>query len=144
MTAKVKERAFDPFFTTKKVGEGTGLGLSQIHGFAAQAGGRAEIASAEGEGTIISLILPSTDKPLSEGEDGAGPVELPAGLRVLLGAADAVAVVSAVMRSPPRGGRTPRRRPRPPGRSWWRSPALLLLLAGPGGSPSGSCTRRGR
>ncbi|HTU10794.1 MAG TPA: PAS domain S-box protein [Allosphingosinicella sp.] len=52
------ERVFDPFFTTKPIGKGTGLGLSQIHGFAAQSGGRAEIASVEGEGTVLSLYLP--------------------------------------------------------------------------------------
>jgi PAS domain S-box-containing protein len=52
------ERVFDPFFTTKPVGKGTGLGLSQLHGFAAQSGGRAEIASVEGEGTTLSLYLP--------------------------------------------------------------------------------------
>jgi PAS domain S-box-containing protein len=52
------ERVFDPFFTTKPIGKGTGLGLSQIHGFAAQSGGRAEIASVEGEGTTLSLFLP--------------------------------------------------------------------------------------
>jgi PAS domain S-box-containing protein len=52
------ERVFDPFFTTKPIGKGTGLGLSQIHGFAAQSGGRAEISSTPGEGTMLSLFLP--------------------------------------------------------------------------------------
>ncbi len=58
--AEVIERVFDPFFTTKPVGKGTGLGLSQIHGFAAQSGGRAEIRSAPGEGTTLSIFLPRT------------------------------------------------------------------------------------
>ncbi|MFL6845111.1 MAG: PAS domain S-box protein [Allosphingosinicella sp.] len=62
MSDEVRNRAFEPFFTTKRVGEGTGLGLSQIHGFAAQAGGRAEIRSAEGEGTAIRIYLPATEK----------------------------------------------------------------------------------
>jgi PAS domain S-box-containing protein len=60
------ERVFEPFFTTKSVGKGTGLGLSQIHGFAAQTGGRAEIASTLGEGTILRLFLPHTDKPIEQ------------------------------------------------------------------------------
>ena len=62
MPDRVKERAFDPFFTTKEIGKGTGLGLSQIHGFAAQAGGFAEIESAEGRGTTLSLLFPLSTK----------------------------------------------------------------------------------
>jgi len=58
----ILEKVFDPFFTTKPVGKGTGLGLSQIHGFAAQTGGRAEIASQFGVGTTVSLTLPRTHK----------------------------------------------------------------------------------
>ncbi|HEU4961220.1 MAG TPA: ATP-binding protein [Sphingomonas sp.] len=61
MTEEVLSRAFEPFFTTKPVGKGTGLGLSQIHGFAAQSGGRAEIESAPGEGTIIRVLLPRAE-----------------------------------------------------------------------------------
>ncbi len=84
MPSDVVARAFEPFFTTKEVGRGTGLGLSQIHGFAAQAGGRAEILSKKGEGTTIRLILPSTEKkPLTVAEGEVMP-ELPNGLRVLL------------------------------------------------------------
>jgi PAS domain S-box-containing protein len=62
MAPEIVGRAFEPFFTTKAVGKGTGLGLSQIHGFAAQTGGRAEIASKAGEGTILRLFLPRSDK----------------------------------------------------------------------------------
>ena len=67
--ATAMQRVFEPFFTTKEIGKGTGLGLSQIHGFAAQAGGRAEIESNEGEGTTLRIHLPRTDKPAS----GGGP-----------------------------------------------------------------------
>jgi PAS domain S-box-containing protein len=84
MPSDVVDRAFEPFFTTKEVGRGTGLGLSQIHGFAAQAGGRAEIRSKKGEGTTIRLILPSTDKKPSAVAEGEVMRELPNGLRVLL------------------------------------------------------------
>ena len=84
MPTDVAERAFEPFFTTKEIGKGTGLGLSQIHGFAAQAGGRAEIRSREGEGTTITLILPQTDKGLVAAAESVVMSKLPEGLRVLL------------------------------------------------------------
>lgn len=58
MSAAVAERAFEPFFTTKEVGEGSGLGLSMVYGFAQQSGGRATIDSAEGAGARVSLYLP--------------------------------------------------------------------------------------
>jgi PAS domain S-box-containing protein len=84
MPQRVLERAFEPFFTTKEVGKGTGLGLSQIHGFAAQAGGRAEVTSKEGQGTIVSLILPGTDKEAVSAAEESGCADLPEGLCVLL------------------------------------------------------------
>jgi CheY-like chemotaxis protein len=84
MPADVTERAFEPFFTTKAVGKGTGLGLSQIHGFAAQAGGRAEIRSVEGEGTTVSIILPRTDRALDVTAVNTTMSDLPTGLNVLL------------------------------------------------------------
>jgi PAS domain S-box-containing protein len=58
MPADVAARAFDPFFTTKAVGQGTGLGLSQVYGFARQSGGHAEIESEPGRGTTVRLYLP--------------------------------------------------------------------------------------
>jgi two-component system NtrC family sensor kinase len=60
--ASVAARAFEPFFTTKDVGRGTGLGLSQVYGFARQAGGAATIAASEAGGTIVALYLPRTAK----------------------------------------------------------------------------------
>jgi PAS domain S-box-containing protein len=55
----IAAKVFDPFFTTKPVGKGTGLGLSQVHGFAHQAGGTVELKSVLGEGTTITMCLPT-------------------------------------------------------------------------------------
>ena len=66
--ANVLAKVFDPFFTTKPVGSGTGLGLSQVYGFARQSGGVARIRSVEGEGTTVEMLFPQADE---EGEDEA-------------------------------------------------------------------------
>jgi len=58
MTKETRQRAFEPFFTTKEAGRGSGLGLSIVHGFAAQSGGSVRIASTPGEGTKVDLWLP--------------------------------------------------------------------------------------
>jgi PAS domain S-box-containing protein len=58
MSAEVAARAFDPFFTTKPIGQGTGLGLSMIYGFARQSNGHATIESKPGQGTSVRLYLP--------------------------------------------------------------------------------------
>jgi CheY-like chemotaxis protein len=58
MPPEVLERVFEPFFTTKPQGEGTGLGLSQVWGFARQSGGLLQIESAPNQGTTVRLLLP--------------------------------------------------------------------------------------
>ncbi len=58
MTPEVLGKVFEPFFTTKDVGEGSGLGLSMVYGFAKQSGGHVDIESIPGDGTTIRLYLP--------------------------------------------------------------------------------------
>ena len=66
MDKETLQRAFEPFFTTKDAGRGSGLGLSIVHGFAAQSGGLAEIASTPGEGTKVDLWLPRAESKTSQ------------------------------------------------------------------------------
>ncbi|WP_235503907.1 MULTISPECIES: ATP-binding protein [unclassified Acidovorax] len=71
MTPEVQAKAFDPFFTTKPMGQGTGLGLSMIYGFAQQSGGQVRIRSEVGVGTTMCIYLPrhtgaKDDGPSSE------------------------------------------------------------------------------
>jgi signal transduction histidine kinase/CheY-like chemotaxis protein len=63
MTPEAIEKAFEPFFTTKGVGHGTGLGLSQVYGFAQAAGGRVSIDSEPFVGTQVTLLLPRCVPP---------------------------------------------------------------------------------
>ena len=58
MSPEVAANAFEPFFTTKPIGQGTGLGLSQVFGFVRQLGGHVGLVSAPGQGTVITLYLP--------------------------------------------------------------------------------------
>ena len=58
MTREVLAKAFEPFFTTKEIGKGSGLGLSQVLGFAKQSGGGIRIETRVGEGTSVKVYLP--------------------------------------------------------------------------------------
>ena len=62
MDADALVRAVEPFYSTKEVGHGTGLGLSMVHGLAAQLGGGFALTSAPGEGTRVDLYLPVADR----------------------------------------------------------------------------------
>lgn len=85
MDSSVLEKAFDPFFTTKPIGQGTGLGLSMVHGFVNQAGGSITISSAPGKGTSVCLLLPiSHALPPEEHVRSADDVPSGAGETVLV------------------------------------------------------------
>jgi GAF domain-containing protein len=86
MTAEVLDRAIEPFFSTKEVGQGTGLGLSMVYGFAKQSGGHLRIHSAEGEGTTVELYVPCSSQAAEARSARQEQPELPAGKgeRVLL------------------------------------------------------------
>jgi hypothetical protein len=96
MSPELLERAFEPFFTTKPLGQGTGLGLSMVYGFAKQSGGQVRIQSKQGSGTSVILYLPATDSepandlrpPDTEIEGGDGEsvlfVEDDASVRMLI------------------------------------------------------------
>jgi PAS domain S-box-containing protein len=86
MSPEVIERAFEPFFTTKPIGQGTGLGLSMIYGYAKQTKGHVRIFSTPGKGTSVKLYLPRHRGALDE--------ELVAtSLEVLHGSGETVLVV---------------------------------------------------
>jgi signal transduction histidine kinase/CheY-like chemotaxis protein len=85
MPAEVTARAFEPYFTTKPAGLGSGLGLSQVYGFASQSGGSVVIASAPGEGTAITLFLPRADAaPATAHEIASQPAFDAGSARILL------------------------------------------------------------
>ena len=75
MTPEVMAKAFDPFFTTKPTGEGTGLGLSMIYGFARQSGGQVRIYSEVGHGTTMCIYLPRYAEDAHSEEDATDSVQ---------------------------------------------------------------------
>ncbi|MEX3776719.1 PAS domain-containing protein [Pseudomonas sp. MYb118] len=87
MTPSVRAKAFDPFFTTKPIGQGTGLGLSMIYGFAQQSGGHVSLDSLPDQGTCVRLYLPRLHDPEPENTllpfSGAAPAAI-AGESVVL------------------------------------------------------------
>ena len=86
MTPDVRAKAFEPFFTTKEIGKGSGLGLSQILGFAKQSGGGVRIDTQEGQGTSICIYVPRADvAPERQATNGhRADLRALAGARILL------------------------------------------------------------
>ena len=84
MTQEVAAKAFEPFFTTKPSGQGTGLGLSQVLGFAQQSGGEVRIDSRLGRGTTITILLPRSRESLTQVVDEHGAVPREGGSETIL------------------------------------------------------------
>jgi len=84
----VLSRIFEPFFTTKEIGQGTGLGLSQVFGFAKQSGGDVDVYSVPGQGTTFTLFLPQVEAQAGLTEPAPPPM-----LQTLHGARQRVLVV---------------------------------------------------
>ncbi|EPJ80176.1 multi-sensor hybrid histidine kinase [Pseudomonas sp. CFII64] len=80
----VIDKVFDPFFTTKPIGEGTGLGLSTIYGFARQSGGDVLIRSVAGHGTEVTLMIPAAIDVLPAQAEPGIPVQPGAGEHILI------------------------------------------------------------
>lgn len=85
ITPEILPRIFDPFFTSKKVGEGTGLGLSVVHGIVEEIGGAVEVFSQPGVGSRFHVYLPTIESPpLEAGQGEEKTWRTPIGLRVLV------------------------------------------------------------
>jgi len=94
MESKILERIFDPYFTTKKVGEGSGMGLSVVHGIVKSHGGGISVNSESGKGTIFHILFPCIeDEPEPEVEIA---VEIPMGKERILFVDDEKAMVDAI------------------------------------------------
>ena len=100
MSAEVRAKVFEPFFTTKEIGKGSGLGLSQVLGFAKQSGGGVRIESEPARGTAVHIFLPRADAaPQSQtaaAVEGA-VVSRPGAVILLVDDDDAVRDVTAAM-----------------------------------------------
>ena len=77
MTPEIVAQVFEPFFTTKPQGQGTGLGLSQVHGFVKQSGGSIVVDTAPGQGTTMRVLLPRLREPADIGTPPPEPPALP-------------------------------------------------------------------
>jgi signal transduction histidine kinase/CheY-like chemotaxis protein len=100
MDEATRLKAFEPFFTTKEFGKGSGLGLSQVYGFARASGGMVEIRSAVGAGTTVEIWLPraeSLQPPAPLGARGAAPPRRADDGETVLAVEDEPEVLAAVV-----------------------------------------------
>ncbi len=84
MGPDVLDKVYEPFFTTKPIGQGTGLGLSMVYGFAQQSGGQVRIHSSEGDGTTVKIFLPAAEGAVTQERQAAPAVPAGRGQNVLL------------------------------------------------------------
>ena len=84
MDAATLERLFEPFFTTKPAGEGTGLGMSIVHGIITQHGGTITVQSTPGSGTTFEIHLPAAEQEATVGEKAAAPSQVKGEGRILV------------------------------------------------------------
>jgi PAS domain S-box-containing protein len=96
MSKETLQRAFEPFFSTKPVGEGTGLGLSTVYGIVTQSGGRIELASDLGKGSVVTMLFPALEQRARDAKPArtAAPLNLGKGIIVLVEDEPAVAEVT--------------------------------------------------
>jgi signal transduction histidine kinase/CheY-like chemotaxis protein len=99
IAADIREKVFEPFFTTKPVGQGTGLGLSQVHGFATESGGSVSLHSETGKGTTVAIRLPRALRLAAAEEAAPGVIRLQRSCRLLFVEDDALVteVVSSAL-----------------------------------------------
>ena len=96
MTPDAQELVFEPFFTTKEVGKGSGLGLSQVHGFVKQSQGYVSITSRPGVGTTVELYFPRSAGNVAAAERQDAVEEVPGGQETILIVEDDARVRDAV------------------------------------------------
>jgi PAS domain S-box-containing protein len=97
MGPEVLSRAFEPFFTTKGVGQGTGLGLSQVYGFVKQSGGHVKVYSEIDEGTTVKIYLRRLSRDLVSSEDWSGEIAGGEGGETILVVEDDPAVLEYIV-----------------------------------------------
>ena len=96
MTPATAQRAFEPFYTTKPMGQGTGLGLSMIYGFAQQSGGQVRIYSELGQGTTVCVYLPRFYGDAVDAVVPAGTVQARPGAQTILVVEDEAPIRSLI------------------------------------------------